>query len=166
MHITCRSEASASGTLMSFNNPLSVENHDFDIGMELGSYIVYWSTINIMSSMFLPWNSATPKILSITDCLRLCFRMDHHCPAWFIISKFFPYLLIIKTSTRKKVCCQLKIEKNSCSIFSSPKRVFNGLAHHRISHSPLLFHFWQRHHAYYCRNFGVFFDLRWRIPLR
>ena len=32
------------GTLMTFINPLSVENHDFD-GMELGSYIVYWSMI-------------------------------------------------------------------------------------------------------------------------
>ena len=46
---------------------------------------------------------------------------------------------------------KLKIEKNSSSIFSTLKceikvrgkysvnRVFNGLAHHYISHSPLLF---------------------------
>ena len=82
MDITSQSKTSAPGTLMCFwiNNPLSVENHDFD-GMELGSYrdIVYCSMINIMSSMinrwltikfsrihlhtFFPWNSATSKIL-------------------------------------------------------------------------------------------------------
>ena len=54
MDITSQSKTSAPGTLMCFwiNNPLSVENHDFD-GMELGSYrdIVYCSMINIMSSM-------------------------------------------------------------------------------------------------------------------
>ena len=60
---------------------------------------------------------------------------------------------IIQRQRGLRGAIKLKIEKNSasCSIFSTLKceikvrgkysvnRVFNGLAHHHISHSPLLF---------------------------
>ena len=136
---TSQSKTSAPGTLISFINPLWVENHDFD-GIELGSYIVYWSMIKYhviddwrsfsLESIhrFLPWNSesATSKILSsFTDCLRLWFRMVRHSPSWSClvyllentlnISKFSLNLLIIKTSTRKKVCCQPRLWDTSSS---------------------------------------------------
>ena len=164
---------------MSFINPLSVENHDFD-GIELGSYIVYWSMVKYHVIRVDDWRSISlesiytgsfpeiqphPKYSELRTTSGSVF-------AWSImvlpdlsfrnISKFFPYLLVIKTSTIRFVANwdQLKIEKNSSSIFSTLKceikvrgkysvnRVFNGLAHHRISHSPLLLHSWQRRHAY------------------
>ena len=102
MDITSQSKTSAPappGTLISFINPLSVENHDFD-GMEHGSYIVNWSMIKFIKyhdwqsislesiHRFLPWNPATSKISwSFTDCLRLCFRMVHYGPAWFMFRR-------------------------------------------------------------------------------
>ena len=67
-----QSKASAPGTLISFINPLSVENHDFD-GMELGSYIVYWSMVKYQAiddwwsfslesiHRFLPWNCESAR---------------------------------------------------------------------------------------------------------
>ena len=98
---TSQSKTSAPGTLISFINPLSVENHDFD-GMELGSYIVYWSMIKYhviddwrsfsLESIhrILPWNSesATSKY---SQALRIASGSDfawsvivRHGPAWFI----------------------------------------------------------------------------------
>ena len=97
MRITDRSKTSAQGTwLMSFINPLSVENHYFD-GMELGSYIVYWSMIKYHDWR---WNTSiySLEFCHIENTLKLYGlpqALFSHGPSWsclIYLSSFGEYM--------------------------------------------------------------------------